>query len=423
MSRALVWFRNDQRLADNHALSAAINAHDEVLPVLVLDPRQFGASAFGFERCGVFRRQFLLEGILDLDAQLREKGSALHVRVGAPDQALLDTARNWGADHVYAQRLCAWEEQEQERAVAAALTLHLHEPNTMLAPDDLPFALSQLPMVFTDFRRRVEKDCTVRTPLPEPYHVPSPSGWSGRLPVAGILERLHVALDRRAVMRFAGGRAAALKRLEHYVWGSRSVAHYKSTRNALLGADNSSKLSPWLATGALGAREIWHAVKQYEAKHGSNESTYWLGFELLWRDFFQFTTAKHGRALFLKKGIAQRPTDDDADQQRFDAWRTGRTGQPFIDANMRELAATGWMSNRGRQNAASFLVHDLGIDWRMGASWFERQLIDYDPCSNWGNWQYVAGVGNDPRQGRRFNPETQAAQYDADGAYVRTWLD
>ncbi len=132
-------------------------------------------------------------------------------------------------------------------------------------------------------------------------------------------------------------------------------------------------------------------MKRYEAEHGANESTYWLIFELLWRDFFQFTAARHGASFFQRGGIAHKPWRGEQDAERFEAWCQGRTGQPFIDANMRELAATGWMSNRGRQNVASYLVNDLLLDWRMGAFWFERMLIDYDPCSNWGNWLYLAG--------------------------------
>jgi deoxyribodipyrimidine photo-lyase len=171
----------------------------------------------------------------------------------------------------------------------------------------------------------------------------------------------------------------------------------------------------------LSAREVYHAVKRYEAEHGANESTYWLIFELLWRDFFQFTAAKLGKDLFTRGGSARKAPRGNTDARRFAAWCEGRTGEPFIDANMRELAATGWMSNRGRQNVASYLVNDMGLDWRMGAYWFEHLLIDYDACSNWGNWQYLAGVGNDPREGRRFDPVRQAGMYDADGAYVKHW--
>ena len=421
MSRAIVWFRNDLRLADNPALTAACAAHEEVLPVLIIDPLQHEASPLGFDRSGPFRRRLLKEGIADLDAQLHAKGSALHVRVGDPAAELAHLAQVWGARVVHGQQLYAWEEQEQERAVAAMLDLRLHAPNTLLLPGDLPFAVAKLPHVFTAFRHKVEKLSPVRDLLPEPDQLRSPATWKGRALEADVLPVAPVTDDPRAVMRFTGGRTAALERLAHYLGPQRHLSRYKETRNALLGADHSSKLSPWLATGALSAREVWHAVKRYEAEHGANESTYWLVFELLWRDFFQFTAAKHGRDLFLHGGIAHKPSTGNADRRRYAAWCAGRTGQSFIDANMRELAATGWMSNRGRQNVASYLVHDLGLDWRMGAWWFEHLLLDHDPCSNWGNWQYVAGVGNDPREGRRFDPERQAGMYDADGSYVRLW--
>ena len=188
--------------------------------------------------------------------------------------------------------------------------------------------------------------------------------------------------------------------------GHPGAIHLQEDQKWTVGADYSSKFSPWLASGALSAREIHHEVKRYEAEHGANESTYWLSVELLWRDFFQFTAAKHGPP-FQACGNSPQTYSGTIHGARFQAWCEGRTCQAFIDANMRELVPTGWMSNRGRQNVASYLVHDLGLDWRMGAYWFERMLIDYDPCSNWGNWQYLAGVGNDPSEGRRFDPSVR----------------
>jgi deoxyribodipyrimidine photo-lyase len=421
MSRAILWFRSDLRLADNMALTAALAEHDEVLPVLIIDPAQHGASPFGMERSGRFRRRFIQEGVRDLAALLRVKGSALNVRVGEPAAMLHQVATIWKADVVHAQRLYGWEEQQQERAVAAELDLRLHAPNTLLLPGDLPFALEKLPHVFTAFRTRVEKSSPVRAVLPEPDSIPSPAFWGERALDPAELPFVHAPADPRGVMTFTGGRAAGLQRLKHYLWDSHAVSTYKETRNGLLAADHSSKFSPWLASGALSAREVHQEVKRYEAVHGANESTYWLIFELLWRDFFQFTAAKHGADLFKRSGIDHKPWQGNHDVRRFEAWCEGRTGQPFIDANMRELAATGWMSNRGRQNVASYLVHELGLDWRMGAYWFEHQLIDYDPCSNWGNWQYLAGVGNDPREGRRFDPVRQSGLYDPEGTYVAHW--
>ncbi len=421
MSRAILWFRNDLRLADNMALTAAMAEHDEVLPVLVIDPVQHGPSLFGSDRSGSFRRRFLHQGVLALAAALRSKGSALSVRIGDPASVLLQVSRIWKADVVHAQRLYAWEEQEQASAVATELDLRLHAPNTLLLPGDLPFNVEQLPHVFTAFRTKVEQSSPVREVLPEPERIPSPPYWGERLLGQDELPYVPYPDEPRSVITFHGGRAAGLARLRHYLWDSHAISTYKETRNGMLGADYSTKFSPWLASGALSAREVHQEVKRYEVVNGANESTYWIIFELLWRDFFQFTAAKHGRDLFLRSGIANKPWQGGQDQDRFKQWCEGRTGQPFIDANMHELAATGWMSNRGRQNVASFFVHQLGLDWRMGASWFERMLIDYDPCSNWGNWQYVAGVGNDPREGRRFDPVRQAGMYDPDGAYVRQW--
>ncbi|NEO65570.1 MAG: cryptochrome DASH, partial [Moorea sp. SIO4G2] len=145
-------------------------------------------------------------------------------------------------------------------------------------------------------------------------------------------------------------------------------------------------------------------------------------FELLWRDYFRFICAKHGNRVFRQSGLQGVSIPWKVDWKRFDLWTEGMTGFPLVDANMRELKATGFMSNRGRQNVASFLTKNLGINWQMGAEWFESLLIDYDVCSNWGNWNYTAGVGNDARGFRYFNIQKQSKDYDPQGQYVKHWL-
>lgn len=191
----------------------------------------------------------------------------------------------------------------------------------------------------------------------------------------------------------------------------------------MLGADYSSKFSPWLANGSLSPRRIYEEVRKYERERVENQSTYWLIFELRWRDYFRFVAKKYGKLIFLEKGPKEKSLDDlTNDTEKFNQWIEGRTGIPFIDANMIEIARTGYMSNRGRQNVASFLVKDLKVNWTWGASYFESLLVDYDPCSNWGNWCYVAGVGNDPRNNRYFNIISQATKYDGKGEYVKHWL-
>jgi deoxyribodipyrimidine photo-lyase len=201
------------------------------------------------------------------------------------------------------------------------------------------------------------------------------------------------------------------------------VAHYKETRNGLVGPDYSSKLSPWLSQGCLSPKLLYYELKRYEREREQNESTYWLFFELLWRDFFRLMGKKYGNRIFLKGGIQGKDLRQLKDNRDlFDLWAEGRTGVPFVDANMREISATGWMSSRGRQNVASFLVRDLKVNWQLGAEYFESQLLDYDPCSNWGNWNYVAGIGSDLREDRYFNILTQAKNYDPQGEFVRRWI-
>jgi len=222
-------------------------------------------------------------------------------------------------------------------------------------------------------------------------------------------------------MVFEGGEDAALTRLQHYLFDTDLIARYFEIRNGMLGPDYSTKLAPWLALGCVSPRKVFEQVREYEKQNISNKSTYWVLFELTWRDFYRFFAAKHGDAIFREYGVAARPREwKDKDGNLFEAWSQGGTGYPLVDANMRELSSTGFMSNRGRQNVASFLVLSLGSDWRRGADWFESFLLDYDVASNWGNWVHAAGLST----GRimHFNVTKQSKQYDSNGDYIRHWL-
>lgn len=191
-----------------------------------------------------------------------------------------------------------------------------------------------------------------------------------------------------------------------------------------MGADYSSKFSAWLALGCISPRFIYHELKKYEKQFGANDSTYWLVFELLWRDFFRFMFKKHQSKMFQPAGITtEKEIPKSVSEKLLHNWINGTTNEDFVDANMIELKLTGFMSNRGRQNVASYLCNDLKLDWRFGAAYFEQQLIDYDECSNWGNWAYIAGVGNDTRENRYFNIEKQASMYDKDKTYRNLWLN
>ncbi|MCS7012152.1 MAG: DASH family cryptochrome [Chloroherpetonaceae bacterium] len=424
----LVWLRNDLRLHDNEALTAALSSSPDTLLVYCLDERLLGTLPSGFPKMGKFRAKFLLESLADLREQVRQKGGELIFRIGKPEEIVPELAKVAGVSFVYFHREVTSEELRVEAALrknlqAIGIQTKEYWGSTLYHLNDLPMSIEHLPDVFTQFRKECEKRATVRATFPAPKSLRKPTSIEvGALPTLEQLGIQPPQPEPRAAFYFKGGEREGLRRLEEYFWQKDLLRNYKETRNGLIGADYSSKFSAWLALGCLSPRKIYEEIKRYEAKRIANDSTYWLIFELIWRDFFRFVALKYGNRLFHKFGIKGQPKKWSRDRVLFQRWVEGRTGQPFIDANMRELAATGFMSNRGRQNVASYLVHYLQIDWRLGAEYFESMLVDYDVCSNYGNWNYVAGIGNDPRENRVFNPVRQAEMYDPEAAFIKLWI-
>lgn len=425
----IVWFRNDLRIHDHEALEASIKTCSKVLPVYCFDPRHFGQTSFGFPKTGNFRQTFLMESVMALHESLTSLGSGLLIGYGKPEDVLPELIKECSATKVFAHEEATTEETEIEDAVEQKLeelgvSFETFWGSTLYHIDDLPFDIDDVPDVFTAFRKKVEKFSKVRDEIPTPNVMPP-------LPVVkdktGVipLEKLPIITklqSGKAAIQFKGGEAAGLARMKDYFWDKDQLKVYKETRNGLLGADYSSKFSAWLANGCLSPRRIYNEVKRYEADRIANDSTYWLIFELIWRDYFRFIFCKYGNELFKLHGIHPDKLDWKVNKKYFEKWANGHSGLDFVDANMKELNETGFMSNRGRQNVASYFAKQLKLDWRMGAEYFESLLIDYDPCSNYGNWAYVSGVGNDPRD-RMFNVQGQAERYDADGAYRRYWLE
>ncbi|OEC33340.1 deoxyribodipyrimidine photo-lyase [Pseudomonas cuatrocienegasensis] len=426
--RALLWFKNDLRLDDHPALQASLQAQC-LLPVYVLDPALLQRGEFGSRRLGVHRARFLLESLAALDSALRRRGSHLLVLPGSAEKVIPELVEQLQLQQVFTLQEIAPDERALVTRVARRLgstPLHQSADNSLLRAEDLPCTVAELPQVFTQFRNLVEERLQVFQPSVIPNSLPPlPANAEAllhplpSLSQMGLGEPLSVAAS---AFPFAGGEPAALARLRDYLWSSQAVRQYKETRNGLIGSEYSSKFSPWLANGCLSARRVVAELRRHEAQFGRNDSTYWLWVEMLWRDFFRWTLVRHGSALFKAGGLKATERAPSAVDERFEQWCQGRTGMPLVDANMRELATTGFMSNRGRQIVASYLINDLQQDWRHGAAWFEEHLIDYDPASNWGNWAYLAGVGSDPRRNRIFNALRQAREYDPDAAYVSLWL-
>ena len=423
-----VWFRRDLRVLDHAPLLAAAR-EGPVVCIWCVDPRESGVSReAGLPRLGAHRARFLVESLADLRAGLRRLGGELLVRRGCPEQVLPLLARQQGWSKLLFHRLVGTEEERVERAVEAAMAavpcqVARSWDRTLVPLDALPFEVSATPEVFTSFRQRVEALVGAAPPLPGVTGLIAahPEFDPGPLPTLAEFGLDEPVPDPRAVLPFRGGETAGRARLAAWLWDEDRLRTYKQTRNGMIGAGYSSKLSPWLALGCLSARQVQAEITRYEAERVRNESTWWLTFELLWRDYFQLIACKHGARLFAAVGLRGIALPWRRDAAAFERWCTGRTGIPLVDANLRELLATGYLSNRGRQIVASFLTKNLGLDWRWGAEWFEARLIDHDVAANFGNWCYAAGVGNDARGFRYFDIAVQAAKYDGDGDYVKLW--
>ncbi len=428
IKNALVWFKTDLRIEDNETLLKAIAQSEKILPVYCFDEAHFETTPYGFKKTGAFRAQFLLESLEDLDAQLRTLGSGLRIVMGKPEVEIPKLVQEYKPQKVFAKREVAFEEIQTEKRVRTELfklrcELETFSTSTLYHAEDLPFSIKDIPDVFTNFRKKTEKDSEIRQPFDAPTKINSPEILPLELPTLEALGLSKTTIDSRAVLQFKGGESEALQRLNHYFFETQCLSTYKETRNGMVGADYSSKFSPWLALGCISPRFIYAEILKYEKEFGSNDSTYWLVFELLWRDFFRFMFKKYQTKFFLYEGIkTEKVNSKSLNEKLLSQWINGSTPSDFINANMLELQQTGFMSNRGRQNVASYFCNEMNMDWRFGAAYFEEQLIDYDVCSNWGNWAYLAGVGNDPRGHRYFNIEKQAADYDKKKSFRKLWL-
>ena len=423
-TNSLVWFRNDLRVDDHNGLKLALNNSNKVVGFYCFNPKVFSENKLGFKKTDVFRTKFLIETVDNLKENLKKNNISLIIKIGDPVEELSNVITQHNISNIYLQKEWTKEEYDEEALLKSKLTnvlFHSTYDQFLYHPDDVDNQF--ISNVFTNFRKYCEKKVDVRNLtfnssklnsenlLKENYEVPS-------LDQLGFDDFI---LDNRSAFNFSGGSDSAKERLNQYLWKSRKINYYKQTRNGLIGPDYSSKFSPWLANGSISAREIYWEIKEYEKDILKNQSTYWLVFELIWRDYFKYISLKYGNKIFKIGGILEKEYEWSDDVRIFKEWTEGRTVEPFVNANMIELNLTGWMSNRGRQNVASFLAKELKIDWRWGASYFESKLIDYDVHSNYGNWMYVSGVGNDPRD-RKFNIKFQAERYDPLNKYQNMWL-
>lgn len=411
-TKALIWFTKDLRIHDNPVLAWAQANAAEIIGLLFEDTV---ASSLNTD--------FYFHSALELQKKFKEKGLYLSILKGKPSKEIPIWMKSNDVDIVLTQDSFNSRDRDELTKLEEILSpgqLKIFYGQTLIEPSQLPYEISKLPLVFTEFRKKVEASAIIQEPLFTTLEFLE--GFNPQVPGDARLKEMNI-LDMRLEYPFdlLPGESNGLKRVEDFFLGTQSIEHYKKTRNGMIQKDQSSKFSLYLSCGCLSPRLIYSKLKNYEETYGENESTKWFFYELLWRDYFKFLALKIGRKLFSINGLSSNPKSWEQNDQEFQKWCSGETGADFIDANMIELNQTGWMSNRGRQNVASYLAKTMKIDWTLGAHYFEQMLIDFDTESNWGNWIYVAGVGTDPRD-RIFNYKRQAEMYDSDFSYRKMWL-
>ncbi|WP_373943534.1 DASH family cryptochrome [Vibrio chagasii] len=431
----LYLFTNDLRINDNTLLYQASQSVDELLCVAI-EPRLSSYSVWLSQEPhnGAHRHLFIKQALDDLALSLARLGQRLFVLERNTSEGLVQLVKSQQVTHFFASSHCAHDERQlviDTLTQCPDLLISQQHHTTLFESDTFPFELTKLPRSFTKFRLQVEH-LEIKTeesviaylpPVPQtatdPYREP-------------LLE--SEASDTGG---YAGGETAGLTHLENY-FSNDYAGTYKQTRNALDSIENSTKFSPWLALGCVSPKTIYRHLKQFEAHRGANDSTYWIYFELLWREYFYWKCLTLGTSLFGRKSsdLPNEQLLDTTAGASFAKWKSGNTNYSIVDACMRQLNATGYMSNRGRQLVASCLIHELGIDWRHGAAYFESQLIDYDVSSNWCNWAYIAGALNpqatqntnkqnaanqSQSKSRHFDLVKQTEMYDPEHAFINKW--
>ena len=399
----LYWFTNDLRRLNNSLLDRAFNDVDELVAVYCLPRVTEYLAAFSAEdNLGTHRERFIHQSVEDLSESLAALGVELIIVERGTIETLAELIGYRGVSHLYVSESAGFDETAMISAIKQKLPMLevVQSDNTTLFHlSQLPFPLDELPATFTQFRKKVE-------PIFE--HLYPSQDTSFRLG------------ETATPTGFVGGERAAI---QHATWyfSHPFASTYKETRNRLEGDSSSTHFSPWLALGCVSPAQIVALLRQYEQRNGANQSTYWIVFELLWREYFYWYGRKHQEKVFYFSGLTSKQASKPSDDKAYQRWVKGETDFAIVNACMNQLKETGFMSNRGRQLVASCLIHELGVDWRRGAAYFETQLIDYDVASNWGNWQYLSGVGADPNPARRFNLLKQAELYDPDSSFTLRW--
>lgn len=416
-SHQVLWLRNDLRLHDHEGFRLAQARGLPLTAVFILPQHWIEKDDMGMNRLGNAKATFLRGCLIDLQRSLSDADLTLHILSGDPVTLLKGLLGDSGTLITSAPQ--APEEAAWIKTLSDTRPVITYHSQTLFDREQIEPLLSDWPATFSRFRRWLQKQTDLRIQQDvssvelslkdHPLTLSAPASWPDQ-PGA----RIRLPLN--------GGERVARQHLQDYIWKSRSVSHYHETRNCLTGLTCSSLFSAHLAWGALSVREIWRQLESWEQLNPESRAVKALRDELLWREFFHWSLVVHGKRVFRQQGLKEHAPEVQFDASLWQAWCRAETGVPAIDAGLKELERTGFVSNRLRQNMASYLIHELQLDWRLGARWFEQHLIDADPASNYGNWAYIAGVGHNPRPVHRFHLNQQLRHYDPELVHLRHWL-
>lgn len=410
MIRSILWFRQDLRLHDNEALFEALRNSEELIPVYILDPRQFvPETPYLSPKTGSIRTRFLLESLQDLKASLRKYGSDLVVLSGDQVQILFDLAAKHKVNYIYCNRERTQEEvdvqdQLEKKLWTIGCEIRYSRGKMLYYTSDLPFPVTHCPDSFVVFKKEMDQHIPVRLPLPIPEQLaPFPSEVeSGVVPACDELIHWEKALP---LSYFKGGETSGLKALS-------SVGN---SRPAELLPGLGTVLSPWISLGCLSPKTVFYASN--DLTEGKDE----IQQHLLYRDYLRLMGKKYGDRIFYASGLRPGKISFKRDPDLLHRWKTGVTGVAIVDAAMQQLNQTGWLPDNLRRLVARYFIKVLELDWRLGAGYFESKLIDYDPCTNWISWLNMAGIGPDPKEDRIINYDAVGKRLDPAGEYIRSW--
>ncbi|MGE5355949.1 MAG: DASH family cryptochrome [Deltaproteobacteria bacterium] len=425
----IVWFRHDLRLRDNQALTEAAEQCDVILPVYVFDERLYNEfTPNGFRQIGVYRAQFIIDSVNNLKKSLHEKNIDLIVRFGKAEDIICEIADQVKSTIVFCNRERAPEEEIIQDNLEKKLwhigqELRFSRGKMLYHTGDLPFPVRHTPDTYAAFYREVGKIVPVRKPLPVPDKMLPYMGTVESDPVPSLTE-LGFSEDEipKEGFRFKGGESEGLKKLDEFIKSSFKVNSLKINRKnkdeVLI-----THLSPYINAGVLSPKTLYESINQYMGNkyHASRASCILHG--LMRRDFMKLLEKKYKTKIFEHGGIkGNEQYELKPELEKFQLWREARTGIPIVDAFMRELNNTGYISYEGRRILSQFLIEELCVTWQLGAEYFQSKLVDYNPCSNWGNWNIMAGVAFDTKEDRYCSIITKARKLDPKGEFVRKWV-